>query len=59
LRQFPDQVLADLRTTSAQVLRELSETDADSAEIYASYQAFLRSVREWTAKSEQVYLQHR
>jgi len=59
LRQFPEQVLAELRSTSAQVLQELSAADPDSAEIYASYQAFQRSVREWTAKSEQVYLQYR
>jgi len=59
LRQFPDQVLRDLRTTSQQVLEDISQGDADSAEIYASYQAFQRNVREWTAKSEQVYLQHR
>ena len=59
LRQFPEQVLRDLRTTSQQVLEDISQGDVDSAEIYASYQAFLRNVREWTAKSEQVYLQHR
>lgn len=59
LRQFPDQVLAELRTTSAQVLEEISHSDADTAEIYASYMQFLRSVRDWTAKSEQVYLQIR
>ncbi len=59
LRQFPDQVLSDLRTTSQQVLEDISRGDADSAEIYASYQAFQRKVRDWTAKSEQVYLQHR
>jgi TRAP-type mannitol/chloroaromatic compound transport system substrate-binding protein len=59
LRQFPDQVLDELRTTSAQVLEEISHSDADTAEIYASYMQFLRSVRDWTAKSEQVYLQIR
>ncbi len=59
LRQFPDEVLARLKTISQSVLQEIAEGDPMSRRVYDSYFSFLSQVRQWTAKSEQVFLQIR
>jgi len=59
LRRFPDDVLATLRRYSEDVVRELGEKDELSQRIYASYDAFRKSVRGWTGISELAYLKAR
>ncbi len=59
LRQFPEEVLARLKTISQEVLEELADGDAMSRRVYDSYFGFLAQVRQWTAKSEEVFLQYR
>ncbi len=59
LRQFPDEVLARLKTLSQEVLEEIASSDAMSRRVHDSYFGFLSQVRQWTAKSEQIFLQVR
>ena len=59
LRQLPADVLAELRTLSAQVVAESVGDDALSQEIYTSYTAFLEDVKSYHALSEQAYINAR
>ncbi len=59
LRQFPDEVLARLKTLSQEVIQEIADGDEMSQKVHASYFSFMEQVRKWTAKSEEVFLQHR
>ena len=59
LRQFPSEVLSALRGHAEAVIAEVAETDAFARQVYDSYQAFYARVRDWTAISEQAYLDTR
>lgn len=59
LRQFPSEVLGALREHAEAVVAEVAETDAFARRVYDSYQAFYARVRDWTAISEQAYLDTR
>ncbi|MBE9547954.1 MAG: TRAP transporter substrate-binding protein [Proteobacteria bacterium] len=59
LRQFPEEVISRLKLMTTEVLAELANTDADSARVYTSWQAFALQVKEWTDVSELGYLKAR
>ncbi|MEE4360506.1 MAG: TRAP transporter substrate-binding protein DctP [Pseudomonadales bacterium] len=59
LRRFPDDVLARLRTVSDEVLAEMGQTSPMAERIHASFTAFSKDVKAWTAISEYGYLDAR
>ncbi len=59
LRKLPDDVLAEFKRLSNEVLDELAASDADSAKILASYREFQRNVTHYHAISEQAYINSR
>ncbi len=59
LLHYPEEVISRLRQLTTEVLSEVANADADSAKVYASWQAFAEQVKDWTAVSEAGYLQAR
>jgi len=59
LRHFPDSVLKELKTISAQVVEEQAKEDALSAKVWASQKAFKEQVMQWTEVSEYTFLKAR
>lgn len=59
LRHLPEDVLAALRTASAQVIAEIVASDADAREIHESFEAFRQGVEPYTRISEEAFLQTR
>jgi TRAP-type mannitol/chloroaromatic compound transport system substrate-binding protein len=59
MRPYPDDVLAQLRTISAEVVAELAEKDAFSRRVYNSYSRFREEAMRWSRISELAYLQAR
>ena len=55
LRRIPDDVLAQAREHSADVVAELAESSELATRIYDSYQAFQEKVEDYHAISEQAY----
>lgn len=55
LKQFPDDVLKQLKTISEQVVTEIAEKDPMAKKIYASYSAFQKQAATWQGISEQAY----
>jgi TRAP-type mannitol/chloroaromatic compound transport system substrate-binding protein len=56
LRRLPEDVIAALRTASAEVVAEIADADPLAKRIYDSYMTFLRDVRRYHSISEQAYL---
>ncbi len=59
LKTFPDDVLQDLKTLSAEVVEELANKDDLSAKVWASQKAFGNQTMEWTKISEAAFLRAR
>ena len=59
LRAFPDEVLAELKRISVEVLEELAAADEMSGKIWASFKAYLEQVRSWTEVGSQYFLNRR
>jgi TRAP-type mannitol/chloroaromatic compound transport system substrate-binding protein len=59
LRQFPDDVLAELKRASMEILEAQAAADALSAKVWASQKSFLETVRGWTAVGSQSLIDHR
>ena len=59
LREFPDDVMAELKRVSLEILDELAASDPLSARIWESQKAFLTEVREWTRIGSQSLVRHR
>jgi TRAP-type mannitol/chloroaromatic compound transport system substrate-binding protein len=59
LRAFPDEVLAELKRISFEVLEELAAADEMSGKIWASFKAYLEQVRSWTEVGSQYFLNRR
>ncbi len=55
LKQFPDDVLKQLKTISEQVVTEIAERDPMAKKIYASYSDFQKQAATWQSISEQAY----
>jgi len=56
IREFPKDVLLELRRLSDEVVQEIVERDAASAKIYESFEAYRERVAKWTAISEHAML---
>ncbi len=52
LRQFPDEVLADLRTKTQEVLQEQAQNDPDFQKVYESFLAFQKDASAWAELTE-------
>ncbi|MBU2967713.1 TRAP transporter substrate-binding protein [Amphritea sp. 2_MG-2023] len=59
LRKFPDDVLRELRTLSAEVVAEEAAKDPMSQKVYDSFVKFREQSIKWHAVSEQAYLNAR
>ncbi|MYL23599.1 TRAP transporter substrate-binding protein [Vreelandella massiliensis] len=59
LRSFPDDVMQALYDASQEVIREQTESDADSKKVYDSYRAFQETVRPSTDSGLFTYLKTR
>ncbi|WP_346796877.1 TRAP transporter substrate-binding protein [Halomonas sp. Bachu 37] len=59
LRTFPEDVMQALFEASKEVIREQTESDADSKKVYDSYRAFQELVRTSTDSGEFTYLKSR
>ena len=59
IRPFPDDVIAELKRISAEVLQEIAAEDEMSGKVYASFLAFYRNVKGWSEISERYYLNSR
>jgi len=59
LRSYPDDVLAEMRRLTDEVVTELGQQDAFSRKVFASYRKFLDQSKEWSRVSELAYLQAR
>ena len=59
LRAFPDEVLAELRKVSFEVLEELAAADEMSGKVWVSFKTFLDKVRGWTEIGSQYFLNRR
>jgi len=59
LRAFPDDVLAELKAITLEVIEELAAGDERVAKVWASYRGFMERSRGWQAISEQSYLSTR
>ena len=59
LRPFPDEVLAEFKRVSFEVLEEVAATDEMAGRIWASQKAFLETVRSWTEIGSQYFVNHR
>ena len=55
LRRFSDEVLETLRRFSVEVENEVAEGDPMSKKVYASFDAFRKSINPWAALSEKLY----
>ena len=56
LRRLPDDVIAALRASSAEVVAEIADADPLARRIYDSYIAYLEDVRRYHSISEQAYM---
>jgi len=59
LRHFPDSVLKELKTLSAEVVEEEAAKDALSSKVWASQKAFKEQVAKWTNASEFAFIRAR
>jgi TRAP-type mannitol/chloroaromatic compound transport system substrate-binding protein len=59
LRAFPDEVLAELKRASLEMLEEQAAADPMSAKVWASLKDYLGKVRAWTAVGSQYLVNHR
>ena len=55
IRYYPQEVLDQLRQYTEEVLVELTEQDAFSQKVYASYKAFQEASSEWAGLTEKVF----
>jgi TRAP-type mannitol/chloroaromatic compound transport system substrate-binding protein len=59
VRPFPDDVLAELKKTTALVLAEIAAEDEMSGKAYGSFVDHFQTVRGWSEISERFYLNNR
>jgi len=59
LREFPADVLAELKRVTFEILEEQAAEDPLSAKVWASQKAFLEQVRGWTRIGPQSMVEHR
>ena len=54
--KFPDEVLLKLKDISKDILKEISQIDTITQEVYDSYTKFSNNVSPWTDISDKAYL---
>jgi len=59
LRPFPDEVLAELKRASLEVLEKQAAADDMSGKAWASMKSYMDQVRPWTEIGTQYFLNHR
>jgi TRAP-type mannitol/chloroaromatic compound transport system substrate-binding protein len=59
LREFPEDVLTELRRATLEILEEQAAADPMSGKVWASQKAFIESVRPWTRIGAQSVVEHR
>jgi TRAP-type mannitol/chloroaromatic compound transport system substrate-binding protein len=59
LRPFPDEVLAELKRATAEVVEEQVTNDAASARVWDSLSAFMDRVKPWTEVGSQSFVNRR
>jgi TRAP-type mannitol/chloroaromatic compound transport system substrate-binding protein len=59
LRAFPDEVLAELKRASVEVIEEQAASDPVSGRVWASYKAYMENARASTAVGSQYFVNHR
>lgn len=59
MRTLPDEVLAELKTITAQVMAEQAENDPGFAKVWASYSEFQQSIKQYHDMTLKEYLMHR
>ncbi|HIA09223.1 MAG TPA: TRAP transporter substrate-binding protein [Chromatiaceae bacterium] len=59
VRRFPEDVLAELRRLSGDVVKEIAERDPFSKRVYESYREFREQAIAWHGLSEQAYMNTR
>jgi len=59
LRAFPDEVLAEFKRVSFEVLEEVAAEDEMAGKIWASLKAYQVTVRQWTEIGSQYFVNHR
>ncbi len=55
LRQFPDDVIAEMRRASEEIYQEMAAKDETFKRVYASYKNYLEGVKKYHRLSEQAY----
>ena len=55
IRKFPDEVLAQLKTYTDEVIAETIASNAFAKEVYQSYSAFKNKASDWSELTEKVY----
>jgi len=59
LRPFPDEVLAELKRASGEVIEELAASDAMAAKVWTSLSAYIDRVKGSTAIGSQYFVNRR
>ena len=59
LRPFPDEVLAELKRASLEVIEQQAAEDEMSARVWASMKAYMEQVRPWTEIGSQYFVNRR
>ena len=59
MRQYPDDVIKKLNELSQAVIADVGKHDKLSGKIYKSFTDFRKNVIQWSAVSEQAYMQAR
>jgi len=59
IRAFPDEVLAELKRLTLQVVDDMAARDPMAAKVWESYRAFMQQSERWQKISEQAYLSTR
>ena len=55
LKQFPDEVIRELKRKTNDVIDELISKDEKSKEVFQHYKKFRESIEEWSAVSDKMY----
>ncbi len=55
IKQFPEEVIRELKLKSNEVIDELIKSDAKSKKIYDHYKKFRASIKEWSDISDKMY----
>jgi len=59
LRAFPDEVMAELKRVSLEVIEAQAASDPMSGKVWASMKAYAETARAWTAVGTQYFANHR